>query len=232
MAAVARLPAFFLEWRRYRRLSNESSVALRDLYPCLTDRTESTPFDPHYFFQSAWLARKLACRHVPLHVDAGSSVTMLAVMSAHVPTVFLDYRPLAVSLPDMFPVAGTLSSLPFADQSLASVSSLHVVEHVGLGRYGDPLNARGSRDAMSELVRVVAPGGRLYLSVPVGRERVCFNAQRIFAGRTVIEWAQPLRLLEFALVDDAGAFHPATDLSRAEGLAYGCGLFEFERSND
>ena len=225
LAGLARLPRFFGEWRRYRAASSEAGLDAINLWPCLADRTAQTPFDPHYFFQGAWLARHLAATKPALHVDAGSSVLMLSVMSAAVPTVFLDYRPIAPNLAGLVPVAGNLTQLPFADDRIQSLSCLHVIEHVGLGRYGDPLDPTGGKRALAELARVLAPGGLLYVSMPVGRERVCFNAHRVFAPQTVVAAATGLTLESFSLVDDAGAFHADVALDHARGLAYGCGMF-------
>jgi SAM-dependent methyltransferase len=89
---------------------------------------------------------------------------------------FLDVRPLDADIEDLEPIAGSVLELPFADRSLPSVSCLHVAEHIGLGRYGDPLDPAGTRKAIAELQRVTAPGGQLLFSLPVGRQRLCFNA--------------------------------------------------------
>jgi hypothetical protein len=102
-----------------------------------------------------------------------------------------------------------------------------VLEHIGLGRYGDPLDPDGHVKAAGELSRVLAHGGDLYVSVPVGRERVCFNAHRVFSAATVKELFATLELQEFALVDDAGRFAPGADAAAAEAQEYACGLFHF-----
>jgi SAM-dependent methyltransferase len=227
LASVVWLPRFFAELGRFRRAAPEESVRLADAYPCLADRMSSTPFDPHYFYQGAWLARRVAAASPSLHVDIGSSVLMLSVLCAQVPVVFLDYRPLRAGLPGLHAVAGSGTRLPFADGALASVSSLHVIEHIGLGRYGDGLDPAGSRAAARELARVVKPGGRLYLSVPVGRERVCFNAHRVFAPDTVVAMLADLDLAAFCLVDDTGRFLENSPLGAGADLEYGCGMFEF-----
>jgi SAM-dependent methyltransferase len=229
IASFARLPTFFAELRRFRRMQPQSPVRMRDLYPCLEDRVGTTPFDPHYFYQAAWLARRLAESRPAVHHDVGSSVTMLSVLSAHQPVVFLDYRPLQTSLSGLTCLAGSITALPFADASIDSISCLHVIEHIGLGRYGDPLDPLGSRHACVELSRVLRPGGRMYLSVPVGRERICFNAHRVFDPATIVAQLPELKLLQFSLVDDAHTFHPDVAMVRAAGLDYGCGMFEFTR---
>jgi SAM-dependent methyltransferase len=229
LLSLVYLPRFLLEWRRYRRLADAGTVRFADVYPCLADRLPRTPFDAHYFFQGAWLSRRLAQIRPQQHVDIGSSVMMIGVLSAQLPMIFVDYRPLQVALPGLSSVGGDLARLPFADGTLTSVSSLHVIEHIGLGRYGDPIDAQGSRHAARELARVIKPGGRLFVSVPVGRERVCFNAHRVFAAQTIVSYFQGLRLERFALVDDAGRFSENAALEAAGDLDYGCGMFEFTR---
>jgi hypothetical protein len=229
LLSLLSLPRFFREMHAYRRAAPAERVELGDTFPCLMDRTAKTPFDPHYFYQGAWLARKLAQARPAHHIDVGSSVLTMSVLSGFVPTTFVDYRPLQTSLGGLSLIAGNATQLPFADAGLGSVSCLHVVEHVGLGRYGDPIVPGGTKLAIAELARVIAPGGRLYLTTPVGRERVCFNAHRVSAPESVMAAAEGLDPVSFALVDDSGAFHAACGIERAVGLEYGCGMFEFAR---
>ncbi len=230
LTGLVGLPRYLADWRAYRRAATQP-VSFRDSYPCLTDRLQATPFDPHYFFQAAWLARRLQAQRPALHVDVGSSVMMLSVISASVKTAFVDYRPLEVRLANLTPLAGDILQLPFRDGSVSSLSSLHVVEHVGLGRYGDPINPAGTRQAAAELARVLMPGGRLFLSVPVGRERVCFNAHRVHAPATIQAYLSSLKLASFALVDDSGHYHERASFHDASGQDYGCGMFEFVKAS-
>ncbi|HLB17167.1 MAG TPA: DUF268 domain-containing protein [Burkholderiales bacterium] len=225
LASLWRLPRFFSELRAYRRRAPGERVSFGDAYPCLTDRAAHTPFDPHYFYQGAWLARELAAAKPAKHVDVGSSVLMVSTVSALVPTVFVDYRPLQVELPGLECIAGDASRLPFRDASVASLSCLHVIEHIGLGRYGDPIDPEGSAKAARELARVLAPGGRLYLSAPIGRARVCFNAHRVFDPRTLLEMFPGLRRASFGYVDDAGALHRGVEPAAAAGNDYACGMY-------
>lgn len=227
--ALFYLPRYLRDWRLFSKMG--CRVPLRDTYPCLIDHLPHTPFDAHYFYQAAWLARRLAVDIPEKHVDIGSDVRMINVLSAFVPTEFLDYRPLQARLSGLTCGSGNLVALSRPDGSIRSLSCLHVVEHVGLGRYGDPLDPGGSNKALGELQRVMAPQGRLYLSLPVGRERVCFNAHRVFAPQTIIGTLSGLRLTEFSLVDDDGAYHESVSPDMAAGMEYGCGLFIFERPN-
>jgi len=108
---------------------------------------------------------------------------------------------------------------------------MHVVEHVGLGRYGEPIDPEGDLKAMAELKRVVAPGGTLLFVVPVGKPKIQFNAHRIYSYAQIIENFAGFELEEFALQPDP----PRCELVRnaPPGLAdeqnYGCGCFLFRR---
>lgn len=225
IASVIRLPGFFAAWFRYRLMSSGGDARFADLWPCLMDRVSHTPFDPHYFYQAAWMARNLAKTNPLLHVDVGSDIGMIGVLSAYAPLVFVDYRPLQVHQVGLTPIAGDITRLPFADGSVSSLSCLHVIEHIGLGRYGDEIAPSGHLVGLQELERVLARGGRLYLSTPVGRERVCFNAHRIFAPQTILKGLSGLKFINFGLVDDQGRFADRCELSRAADLSYGCGMF-------
>lgn len=223
------LPRYISDWKSFRRQAGSWPVKVADTYPCLADRLSTTPFDPHYFHQGNWLARRLAEAKPSQHVDIGSSVLMVGVLSAHVPTVFVDYRPLVVHQRGLNCVAADINHLPFADRSVPSLSSLHVIEHIGLGRYGDPIDPEGARKAAEELQRVICPGGALYLSTPIGRERVCFNAHRVFAPSTILSWFPQLKLTHFSYVSDDGTLNGDVSPESVPQLDYGCGFFEFRR---
>lgn len=229
LIALRYLPRFLADWYAFRRRAGSWPVGAADTYPCLADRLQSTPFDPHYFYQGNWLARRLAEAKPRQHVDIGSSVLTVGVLSAHVPTIFVDYRPLIVKQSGLACIAADISRLPFADRSLRSLSCLHVIEHIGLGRYGDPLNPEGARLAAEELQRVIDLGGALYLSTPIGRERVCFNAHRVFAPATIVSWFSRLQLSGFSYVSDDGSLHENVSPAQVPPLDYGCGFFEFRR---
>jgi hypothetical protein len=225
--AVLSLPRYFKDWFHFVRLRGRAGLI--DSFPCLLDRTSTTSFDPHYFFQAAWLARMLAIERPESHVDIGSDIRMLNVLSAFVPVEFLDYRPLKVELSGLSCQADNLLGLSRGDRTVESLSCLHVIEHVGLGRYGDPIDPEGSRKAAAELKRVLAPRGRLYISLPVGRERVCFNAHRVFDPDTVLGLFSGLRLESFSFVDDLGGYRESANVQDAKGSDYACGMYVFSK---
>lgn len=229
---------FKADLRCFRELS--SSIDARfpirdeDLYPCLDDRTTSTQFDRHYVYHTAWAARLLAKTKPVQHVDIGSYLYFATLVSAFVPVRFYDYRPAQVVLPGLETGFADLYALPFEDGSVASLSCMHVVEHVGLGRYGDPLDPDGDLKAIKELARVLAPGGDLLFVVPVGRPRVMFNAHRIYGYEQIIEAFEGLYLAEFTLIQQNGVEPPILGAAAGQVAAeqYGCGCFWFRKQMD
>lgn len=229
LAALRAYPRFLADRRRYGALAGPHALAVRDDYPTLLDRTAQTAFEPHYTFQDGWAARRIAELRPRRHVDVGSRVSYVVGLSAWVPVTFVDIRPLEIQLAGLDSIAGSLLELPFADASLESLSCLHVAEHVGLGRYGDELDPLGTVKAARELQRVLAPGGRLYFSLPVGRARTQFNAHRIHDPRAIPALFDELRLLRLDGVDDAGAFREGIDPGDLADCVWGCGLYVLTR---
>ncbi|HEY4300799.1 MAG TPA: DUF268 domain-containing protein [Candidatus Didemnitutus sp.] len=196
-----------------------------EIIPCLSDRTATTPIDPIYFLQDAWCARKIAERRPASHVDIASSARSMALIAQFVPVTFVDIRPVDIALDRFSFVAGSVLALPFPDRSLTSVSSICVLEHIGLGRYGDPLDAAGSEKAATEVARVLAPGGDLYFSVPVDAEsKIYFNAHRAFTRAAALALFPGLELVEEKYIYGR-SLREEYDPSRG----FGTGLFHLRR---
>jgi SAM-dependent methyltransferase len=216
--------------RRQPRPPSSFRLRLRYLYPALGDRhAPAGDASGHYFHQDIWAARQIHENAPGRHVDVGSSV---AGFIAHLLTFreveYVDIRPLRTNVTGLHYRAGSLLALPYASDSLESLSALHVAEHIGLGRYGDAVDPDGWRKAVDELKRVLRPGGSLYFSVPIGKERLEFDGHRVFDPKTVIAAFEPLSLVKFAYVDDDGDYVEAADPDGINGW-YGCGLFLFSK---
>ena len=138
----------------------------------------------------------------------------------------VDYRPLAAQAFGLRSVRGSIVELPFNRNSVESITSLCVIEHIGLGRYGDRLDPNGSAKAACELGRVLKPGGHLYVSVPCGESGVSFNAHRIFSKEEVLRLFGQLRLAEFVLVGDHGVIESQ---ETADLTDFPVGLFHFTK---
>lgn len=226
------LARYVRDWRAYERLPGAEPLRLRDALPKFADRLATTPYDAHYLPQDTWAAQRIAEAGASRHVDVGSRLELVCFLTALMPVTFVDIRPLKLPVEGLEVQAGSVLDLPFEDRSLPSVSCLHVVEHIGLGRYGDPLDAEGSRRAMTELQRVVAPGGELLFALPVGRPRTCFNAHRVHDPAEVRTRFDELELVEFAGVDDRGRFRRHIAPEELTEEHYGCGMYRLRRPVD
>lgn len=207
-------------------------VRWQDRYPCIHDKTITAGFDAHYIYHPAWAARILARHRPKFHIDISSSLHFCSLVSAFVPIKYYDFRPANLHLTGLTSEAADLLALPFADGSVCSLSCMHVVEHVGLGRYGDPLDPDGDLKAIAELKRVLSNGGTLLYVVPVGTPKIMFNAHRIYSYDQVVGSFAELELQEFALIPDnvqeGGLIDPATK-ELADAQRYGCGCFWFRK---
>jgi SAM-dependent methyltransferase len=172
--------------RAYKQLAQEKASASDSvesivLYPCIWDATSVTPIEPSYFYQDSWAFDLVVKAKPKSHIDIGSHHKYVALLSKVVPLTMVDLRPLSLEMESIRFVQGTILDLPFPDSSIESLSSLCVIEHIGLGRYGDPLDPVGSLKACNELARVMKPGGNLYVSVPIeDNPKTYFNAHRSF----------------------------------------------------
>lgn len=174
-------PTFRQEFEMFRSLPNHERLPIRceDRYPCLNEPTPSRTFDWHCVCHTDWVAGVLARIHPEIHTDVSSPLYFGTLVSAIVPTTFCDSRPADVRLGGLETHVPDVTALPFADGSVWSLSCMHAVEHIGLGRYRDPIDQDGELAAISKLRRVLQPGGDLLSVVPVGSPRVMSNAHRI-----------------------------------------------------
>jgi SAM-dependent methyltransferase len=227
-------PRFIENLRQYGRLNRNRSFAIRlgDIWYRAHDRyLRAGTATGHYFHQDLWAARYLYDHRVTEHVDVGSRLDgFIAHILPFCRVSYIDIRTLEAQIERFEFVQGSLQQIPLDDDSVSSLSCLHVIEHVGLGRYGDPVDPEGYEKAARELARVLSPRGTLLVGTPVGRERLCFDAHRIFHPQTVVDAFQPLQLEEFHLIDDRGMMVIRNaSFDQASRCSYGCGLFVFRK---
>lgn len=174
------------------------------LFPIPKFMDKSHPTARHYFQQDCWLIRKL-CNVVPsFHVSFGGRIDGLVgqLASAGVSVMYCD-----INRPEIYHDLVTfrhcdLTDTHFKDNLFESVSCLHTIEHIGLGRYGDTINPDGDKEAIAELKRIVKPGGDLFVSVPVGKKHTAFNGHRIYNAYEFHEmWLDTFKVIEYAVID-------------------------------
>ena len=183
------LQNFKRDFEKYNLLANPDQIAQKEfLYPCLYDNTELTNIEPVYFYQDAWAFERILLEKPINHIDVGSNNKFVAFLSKITNLSMVDLRPLSLAMSSIKFIKGDILNLPFENESIDSLSSLCVIEHIGLGRYGDDLDPNGSEKAFKEITRVMKKGGHLYVSVPVSNRNIIhFNAGRIFDVETLLE---------------------------------------------
>lgn len=179
---LTKVPRYLAHLRTYRKLELQATGTQTQLrfYPCLNDDAPAQSAHSSYFYQDCWAAKQVFKEQPAYGVDLGSTVLLVGIMSQFVPFISVDIRPVQAQLKGLSTIQGSLLKLPFAANEVPCITTMCVLEHVGLGRYGDELAPTGTADAVAEISRVIKPGGIVVYSVPVGRPLVEFNAHRRF----------------------------------------------------
>ena len=185
----------------YFSMNNAEFFNFEDLWPYLDDKATTHPMHKEYFLQDTWCAKKILKKNPEFHVDVGSTTLLVGFLSQFTKTYSVDIRPIPVELPGLISKNGSVLEMPFESDSIPSLSSLCVLEHIGLGRYGDPLDPEGSFKAFRELQRVLKKNGDLYISVPItNSDMVFYNAHKTFSYKTILNHFSSLALQEMLFV--------------------------------
>lgn len=198
LRSLVSFPGFLRDLFLFRRaFSGEIRVM-----PCLHDRyEEGGGTKSEYFWQDLFVAQAIHAANPAIHVDIGSRVDgFVSHVASFRECEVIDVRPISSVIPGvLFRQADLMipSSLLInnADGYCDSLSCLHAIEHFGLGRYGDPINPMGYQQGIVNMAELLKPEGVLYLSAPVGRERVEFNANWVFDPRTIINTSEAAGLI-------------------------------------
>ncbi len=235
--SLAGIPRYGFAWLRFRR----GYQGRLNFLPCLSDwHEEGGTTQTEYFLQDLHVARAIHQAKPQRHVDIGSRIDGFV---AHLAS-FRD-----VEVFDIRPVSSVIEGVVFRQSDLMnppdslvdycdSLSCLHALEHFGLGRYGDPIDPQGYVAGFENMVRIIRPLGTFYLAVPVGQERVEFNAHRVFNPQALVQLAtdKGLMLKALAWVGVDHQLTKATDLQRdllaLSELDYSLGIFTFVKNNN
>lgn len=233
------LPIYLRDWATFRK----GYAGSMKFMPCLHDRyEEGGTTRSEYFWQDLLVARWIFEENPEKHVDIGSRVDgFVAHVASFREIEVFDVRPMSTLIPGvvfkqadlMQPVKRVSAGGGYCD----SLSCLHTIEHFGLGRYGDPIDPQGYQHGMASMAQLLKPGGRFYLSTPIGQERVEFNAHRVFDPRTIIQCAANNELQVQALTVigvDGGSESGGINDERLKKLAlarYHLGIFVFVKAD-
>lgn len=187
----------------YQTMNTRKNFDIHDKYiwPIITDKYSYAGTIGNYFLQDLWAARLVLESGIKQHFDIGSRIDgfIAHLLSANINVTMIDVREFPEKIENLSTIVDDATMLhQIEDESIQSMSALCSLEHFGLGRYGDPIDPEACFKCFENIQKKLKIGGRLYLSVPVGKERVEFNAHRIFYASTIIENFSKLTLIEFS----------------------------------
>ena len=235
------MPYYFrnLQLLRKQRRSAVKEFPFGDIHPCLGDRfSNSGSVSDHYFFQDLIVARRIHHNNPSVHIDVGSRIDGLV---AHVASFrhieVLDIRPLPDEIPGVKFTQADLMTTIRDDLigSCDSLSCLHAVEHFGLGRYGDQVNYDGYLLGLNNLHLILKKSGKFYFSVPIGPQRIEFDAHRVFSLDYLLELFEGKYQIDcFSFIDDKNELHENVTITEKDkqnnfDCVYGCGIFEMTK---
>jgi SAM-dependent methyltransferase len=234
------LPAFLKGYREIKKQAgqNETFFPFGKLYPCLEDAdSESGVASGHYFHQDLLVSGRVFKNNPVKHVDIGSRIDgFVAHVASFREIEVLDIRELSNTISNVHFRQADLIDKNFELQDYCdSVSCLHALEHFGLGRYGDAIDYSGHLAGWKNIYKMLAKGGKLYFSVPVGPQRIEFNAHRVFSIKYLLDLiGNNYRIDSFSYVDDKGNLHSNVALEKKSidnnfSCHYGCGIFELTK---
>jgi len=187
----------------------------------------------HYFAQDIWGSRKIYRNNPKRHYDIGSRLDgFIAHLLVFREVNYIDLRPLPYNIPGLnFIQSNAVELKEIESESIESLSCFHALEHFGLGRYGDEIEPEAYKKAARNMQRVLKKGGRLYIGVPIGpKDKLIFNAHRIFSVFTILSLFEELQLMDIAYIDPDGVFAQSISIENYQNVKeYSCGLFEFEK---
>ncbi|MBH10189.1 MAG: hypothetical protein CMG74_07540 [Candidatus Marinimicrobia bacterium] len=194
---------FFKEYREFK-LNNDGrfSIDWNNNWPILNEKV-GHGFNRDYTYHTSWAARKIKEINPNIHHDIGSDLRFVTLVSAFKPVVYHEYRMIEIHLNNLKIEKTDICKLTMPDNHLESLSCLSVLEHIGLGRYGDKIDPKADLIAISELIRVLAVNGSLLVVVPIADSpNLQFNAHRIYSHSQILDYFSELKLIEFALIPD------------------------------
>ncbi len=235
------IPGFITDYISLKKEVNQLIFPMK-FYPILDDKyKQGGTAKGHYFHQDLLVAQKIYKAKPVRHIDIGSRVDgFIAHLATFRKVEILDIREINSTIENIkFLQANMMDMKKELYESCDSLSSLHALEHFGLGRYGDPVDYNGHLKGFENMYNILQPNGVFYFSVPIGEQRIEFNAHRVFAIRYLLDmFIGRFKIVDFSFVDDKGDLHQDVELT-AElikdncNCLYGCGIFELRKiAND
>ena len=230
---------FYSDLRKFKStLSNSTDFPFGKNKPIMNEKKAGSGImRGHYFHQDLLIARRIFQNNPQKHVDIGSRTDgFVTHVASYRKIEVLDIRPFSNSIPNIKFVQADCMQLPAELSNYTdSISSLHAIEHFGLGRYGDPIDSNGHLKGLESINKILKIGGKFYFSIPIGPQRIEFNAHRVFSLSYLLNiFHTSYKIDNFSFVDDKGDLHENVELIENSiannfNCIYGCGIFELTK---
>lgn len=190
---------------KYDKLNTRENFRIKKdcLWPVITDKYDLAGSMRNYFWQDLWAAKLIYKDGTKKHFDIGSRIDgfIAHLLAMNIDVTLIDIREFPGKVENLHTIIDDATELSqIEDGSIQSMSALCSLEHFGLGRYGDQIDPEACFKCFKNIQRKMKRGGNLYISVPVGRERVEFNAHRVFFADTIIKEFDAMKLIEYSCV--------------------------------
>ena len=229
------------DYREFKKLmGNNNDFPINDNFPCVDDKKDDAgDTHSHYFLQDLYVAQKIFENKPEKHVDVGSSINgFVGHVASFREIEVLDIRKMESKIKNViFKQADVMDENKVPTDYCDSVSSLHALEHFGLGRYGDPIDPNGHIKGFNNITKMLKVGGAFYFSVPMGRQRIDFNAHRVFGMPYLVSLvSRYFDIVSFAYIEDKGILHKDVELNENSikssfGCNLGCAIFELRKKD-
>lgn len=189
--------------RKYSELNSRNNFSINEKYmwPIVKDKYAMAGTINNYFWQDLWAARLIYKIGTKQHFDIGSRIDgfIAHLLSMDIDVTLIDIREFPGKVEKLHTIVDDATSLKqIEDGTIESMSALCSLEHFGLGRYGDPIDPEACFRCFREIQKKIKKGGNLFISLPVGKERVEFNAHRVFYAETIINEFHDMELVEYS----------------------------------
>jgi SAM-dependent methyltransferase len=150
-----------------------------------------------------------------LDLGCCSSRLPISLASRGFRVVGFDLHPYPYRHPNLMAVQGNAMRCPFGAERFGAVLAISVVEHIGLGHYGDPSAITGDCATVREIARLLRSGGRALITVPFG-VALTDDFQRVYDSTRLSELLAPFSVvrIEYAW-GRAGLWTPCAEAEAA-----------------
>jgi SAM-dependent methyltransferase len=153
-------------------------------------------------------------------LDVGSTGSQLPVMLVclgfNVWIIDVRKYEYAGSSKNLHSVIGDMRKTSFTNGFFDIVTAVSSIEHIGLGRYGDSVDAEGDRKAMREIRRILTKNGLLLITVPFGK-RCIASQHRVYDDRALLSLLDGFTILKIEYFARTGRLWVQVTKEQAKG---------------